>query len=119
MFQKESYLTIIQTIFTNRVWSQTCDKTRVQLVVKKTSPIKFTFCSRVLFQVYFKYVSKFILLHDTSEHPMAAGQIWTHSLLNYILYNNDKSELTLHYTQNENPLFILTKLSQKEQLPLQ
>jgi len=45
MFQKESYLTIIQTIFTNRVWSQTCDKTTVQLVVKKTSPIKFIFCS--------------------------------------------------------------------------
>lgn len=62
-------------------------------------------------------MSKFILLHDASEHPMAVGQIWTHSLINYIIYDDDKSELTLHYTQNENPLFILTKLSQKEQFP--
>jgi len=63
-------------------------------------------------------VSKFILLQDTSEHPMAVDQIWTHSLINYILYDDDKSELTLHYTQNEKPLFMLTKLSRKEQLPL-
>jgi len=63
-------------------------------------------------------MSKLILLHDASEHPTAVGQIWTHSLINYILYDDDEAELTLHYTQNENPMFILTKLSQKEQLSL-